>query len=501
MPKFPSRTFPLLIVVALLGSACVVSTRTQPTEQPKQTPAPSQPEAAPAEAPTAEPEAKTKDKKDKKETPRKNEPKVAEKPAAREKPTPEKVTPPSPAPVAPVAPTEPAPAAKIKAPEKPEPSQLVVPVRVTFASAVAKIDALVEKTAKQDWKRVSKPGDSPDIDVKYTLWRGPIEASFEEHTLRVIVPVKYAATVRAKVKNPLTGKDLWITKGETWGTTQEPQEIKATFHAKLSVSEDFAISAESKLDALDHGKAPSGEVCVKAIAQVCVAKSSLASQVRGHIEDHLKPRIQKALGQANKKIEESLNLKAHAQKLWAAVQQPRSLEKALSAACPKKSSAACKTRAWLVVQPRSLGLKQPYMDGADLRADLAISGDFAIVLDDKPKVTAVPLPKLQAVTGKEGVRIATTLRVPFDVLGPEVTKALQEKALDNKPEKQLELFGPTLTTVNQALRGALEQLAKGQLAIKGELTHAGIQDFRLGEHGVRADVVLSGQLGVTYTPK
>lgn len=65
------------------------------------------------------------------------------------------------------------------------------------------IDALIVKTAKQDWRTVSAPNAPTKVELKYTVWRDPIKASFADGTLKVGVSVRYAANVRVSAKNPL----------------------------------------------------------------------------------------------------------------------------------------------------------------------------------------------------------------------------------------------------------------------------------------------------------
>ena len=143
-------------------------------------------------------------------------------------------------------------------PTIPKATQIVVPVRVNFDAAVTKIDGLIQKTMKQDWQTVSASGAATKVEVKYQVWREPIKASFADHTLKVGVVVHYAAVVRASMKNPLGGR-IWITKGVTWGTKAEPQDITAKFHSKLEIADNFSIKSNTRLDDIDHGLHPKAQ--------------------------------------------------------------------------------------------------------------------------------------------------------------------------------------------------------------------------------------------------
>jgi hypothetical protein len=366
---------------------------------------------------------------------------------------------------------------------------MVVPVRVDFAESVARIDALIVKTMTQDWRTVSAAGAATKVEVKYTVWRDPITASFDDGTLRVGVNVRYAANVRASVKNPLGGR-IWITKGESWGTKAEPQQISAKFHAGMKIQDDFSVKVDAGLDDIDHGKAPSGNVCVKVIAKVCISKQAIAPMVHKNLEQQIVPQIQQALGKADKQLEQALMLQGHAQKLWTVLQQPQSLQKLGQANCPSEAGALCKTPAWLVARPESVGISQPRMDGKDLRVDLAIAGQIAVQLGDKPTLAPTPLPKLKTVTDPPGFAVRAQLRVPLDALGDELNKRLQDKHLVVKGGPELvvtrvaigDKFEPrfprrihVVVSVGGALKADLELV--GELVWDANKRELSVKDF------------------------
>ena len=367
-------------------------------------------------------------------------------------------------------PTEP------EAPPSPDATHMVVPVRVDFAEAVARIDEKIVRTAKQDWQTVSAPGDLTRVEVRYKVWRAPIAATFDDRTLKVGVTVRYAADVRVSTKNPFGGR-IWITRGESWGTRTEPQQIGAKFHATFAIKDDFSVKAGVELDDIDHGQAPSGEVCVQAGVKLCVSKAVIAPMVRKNLERYLVPRIEKALNAADEQLERSMNLKKHAQKLWGALQQPRLLPKLWQAGCPKDAGAACTSPAWLVAQPTALGVSQPRKDGKDLRVDLAVAGRLAVQLGDKPRTKPIALPKLKPVTDPPGFVVNAQLRVPMASLADELGQHLKGKQLGGRGAPEIEVVNVTLVEAADArpsrrlhlvvtVRGALA----AELQLWGELT-------------------------------
>lgn len=413
MMSFRSIRDAALATLLAFGSGCVIYSSPYPTSQPA--------------APTSRP-------------------KKAKKPAAKKPPRPAAKPPARPVPPKPARP----PTAKPKPPPKPAPrpnppkpapepddlpkgTHMVVPVRVAFAEAVERVDALIIKTAKQGWQTVSAKNAPTKVEVKYEVWRDPIQASFADGRLKVVVKVHYAADIRASAKNPLGGGTIWLTKGQTWGTRAEPQDLRAEFSAGLAIRDDFRVDSNTRLEDLDHGHAPSGTLCAGLkIIKVCIGKDKIAPMVHKKLEAQLVPQIEKALASADKEIEKALNLKPQAERLWSGLQQPQQLQKIGQANCPSQLGAVCSTPAWLVAKPEALGVSQPRMDGKDLRVDVAFAGQLAVELGDKPKVEPTALPRLSPVTGAPGFAVRARVQVPLPALAEEIERHLKSKPLGDR---------------------------------------------------------------------
>ncbi len=213
-------------------------------------------------------------------------------------------------------------------------------------------------------------------------------------------------------------------------------------------------------------------MCVKALFKVCVSKHTIAPMVHKNLEKQLVPQIEKALNNADHQLEKALRLKPHATKLWAAIQQPQQLQKLGQANCPSAAGALCTTPAWLVAQPESVGISQLRLDGKDLRVDLALAGQLAVKLGDRPKVTPTPLPKLKPVTDPPGFAVRAQLRLPLASLAEELNKRLKDKQLGAdliidkvKVSNQFDPRHPRRLTLVVSVGGALT----AELKVVGEL--------------------------------
>lgn len=376
-----------------------------------------------AEKPKAD---KPKDDKPKAEKPKADKPKD-DKPKA-EKP---KVEKPKPAEPEDAAETSKPPATDQPAdpPLPPEFSRLTVPVRVPFEKLVEGVDALLPKTQAQDYKRVTKDDAKVVLDVKYKAWRDPIEAKFKGDTFTVTVPVRYAANIRGKVKNPL-GRDYFpLVDGQTWGTSSSPQRMRVTVSIELDVNDEWKLTSRSKLEKIEHGPAPQGNFCAKVGIDVCTPKENLKGEVREHVERYLVPKIEEELAKADREIEKSLDLRGHASALWAALQRPLPLQKVGDKSCPTSPKSSCVEPAWLVLAPTNLGLSELSLVEGDLGVDVSLEGKLTTVTGKKPLVKAKELPKPSKPQGATAFQLRASLEVPVKIFGKELSQALSGSSL------------------------------------------------------------------------
>lgn len=319
-----------------------------------------------------------------------DKPKEEKPPKEEPKPEPPKETPPAPD-------------------AQPEHSKIVLPIRIPLETVQKELEAVLPTTDSKDWTKVTDGDDSPFAEIKYKLWRDPIDLKLEEHTFHVTVPVRYAATIRAQVKNPLNNDWMWIAKDETWGTTQDPQRITAHFEARVRIEDDFRVKSEIKLVKLQHGDPPSGKICKNAGIEICVTKESIAPKVRDGIDKRIEPKLKKALEKLDAQLERYLDLEKRAAKVWGTIQKPQLL--------------AGTKDAWLVVRPTAVGVGWPVLDGSDVRVDLAIQGRVSVDSGEKPMLKPEPLPKIIDVKGRPGLHVVAQLRIPAEVL----TKTLRRE--------------------------------------------------------------------------
>jgi hypothetical protein len=356
-------------------------------------------------------------------------------------------------------------------PPPPGVSRLTVPVRAPFEELVLKVDSLLPKTQSQDYQRMGQEGDSTVLDVKYKVWRDPIEAKFKGRTLTVVVPVRYAADIRGKVKNPFGSDYLPLNDGQTWGTKSSPQRMRVTMSLELDVNDEWKLESEAKLEKIEHGSPPKGNFCAHAGIDFCTPKENFAGEVRKNIERYLTPKITKELERAEGELRKNLDLRAQASALWAAAQKPLQLQKVGDKACPTALLSSCKKDAWLVFEPASFGLSELAIVEGDLGVDIGMEGKLRVVTGKKPKSGTEKLPKPAKLPGSTAFQLSATLDVPLNALAKEIRAVLSEKHLENDKKRlevrdvEVEVTGKGGLTLSIETKG----LYAGKLGMVGKL--------------------------------
>ncbi len=355
-------------------------------------------------------------------------------------------------------------------------SRLSIPVRAPFEQIIEHIDALLPKTQSQDYKRVTKDGDSLVLDVKYKAWRDPIEARFSGRTLTVVVPVRYAATIRGKVKSPFGNDYFPLADGQTWGTSSSPQRMRIPIELELNISDDWKVTTKSRVGKIEHGSAPKGNFCAKVGIDVCTPKSNVAGDVRANIEKFLLPQIIRELERADRAVAKSFDLRTHARQLWAGLQQPLQLQKKGAKECATSPVATCSEDAWLVLAPTRVGLSELAIVDGDLGVDVALEGKLSIATGKKPKVKVESLPNAAPLPGATSFQLRTHLEVPQKLLADEVRSAIKA----NLKDRELEIREVTLSGKSE---GKLTLTIKTKGALSGTLKAQGrvVLDQKKGE--------------------
>lgn len=201
-----------------------------------------------------------------------------------------------------------------------------LPVRVPLATIEELIDAVLPKHEKQGYRQWTRPGRSPAIEARYEIWRDPVKVRFSGSTLRVEVPVRYAARFHARLKNPFGGKWLRVARDEAWGTKRKPLRLRLKLRTQIEISRRWELSLKTAVEPPRHGPPPGGKICTGGGFKLCVAKSSIAPQVQKQMDAELMPRIRKAAADFDRQAVRMVALRSRVERLFKQLLRPRAAD-------------------------------------------------------------------------------------------------------------------------------------------------------------------------------
>jgi hypothetical protein len=198
-------------------------------------------------------------------------------------------------------------------------------VHVPLQLLATSIEAQIPEHETQERKLLTRPKSSPAIEASFEVWRDAVSVRFEGDSLHVDVPLRYAVKFDAKVKNPFGGKWIKVAKDEDWGSESEPQRLTLRVTTRVEINPQWELHLQTQVENPEHGPAPGGELCTSGVFKLCITKDSFAPEVRRRIDAEIVPRVRRELEALDRKIEQTVDLHARAERTWNGLTQPRSL--------------------------------------------------------------------------------------------------------------------------------------------------------------------------------
>jgi len=277
-------------------------------------------------------------------------------------------------------------------------------VRIPLSAIAAQIDAQLPAHEAKGMEPLTREGQSPALEASYDIWRDPVTLRYADDALHVDVPVRYAARFNARVKSPFGGW-LNIAKDEPWGTKKAPQRITLRVHTRVKLNARWELKLRSGIDAPEHGPPPDGKLCTGGSFKLCVAKSSVAPEVRQRLDAEIMPRMKQALGEVDQRLQGAVAIRSRLEQAWQALAQPRRLGDG---------------DRWVVFEPRQVGLVL-YQDGDALVVEPVVSARVSYY-EGQPQVPATPpFPDRSPLSDLPGERVP----LPAELIPPELRPWLQ----------------------------------------------------------------------------
>jgi hypothetical protein len=260
-------------------------------------------------------------------------------------------------------------------------------VRIPLRMIAALVDAQLPQHEAKGMEPLTREGQSPALEASYDIWRDPVELRFADRTLQVDVPVRYAARFNARVKSPFGG---WLTvaKNEPWGTEGDPQRLRLRVNTRVKVTAQWELQLRSKVERPEHGSPPGGKLCTGGAFKLCVSKDSVAPEVRKRIDAEIVPRMEQALGDADRQLEAAAALRARLEQAWRAIGKPQQFDA---------------HGRWVVIEPRQAALEL-HADADAIIIEPAVHARVSYH-ESKPKRLYPPLPDKVALSDLPGERM------------------------------------------------------------------------------------------------
>jgi hypothetical protein len=146
-------------------------------------------------------------------------------------------------------------------------------------------------------------------------------------------------------------------------------------------------------------------MCTDGSFKLCVPKASVAPQVRRRIDAEIMPRMQHALDEADRRLQDAAALRSRLEQVWQALAQPRSVDD---------------HDRWAVIEPRqaALGLRA---EGDAIVVEPAVSARVSYYDGKPPPVAPPPLPDKSPLSALPGKR----MQLPAELAPPQLRLLLK----------------------------------------------------------------------------
>ncbi len=299
------------------------------------------------------------------------------------------------------------------------PSLVSVLLNVPLDAVSDRIHRAVPETMEKGWHAIGDDSGRK-VELSYKARRERPRLSFKDGMLITTLQVSYQARFKARIRNPLPigGKWIRLTEAADWGTDAEPQRVLLTASTRLDISDDWKFKSKTRLHDIAFSDPPPGKICIKKGIRLCVSKSSLAPAINQQIERTLRPHLQRACKEIDRRLPEQVRLRERVQQLWSAIQCPIALDKGARPACDCRKQQG----PFLLLGPKALHTGDITGDRSRIRLAVGLTGRPRVVLGHCPPTVSRPLVRRQPLPPNPGLRLAVESELRFK----ELSKILQQ---------------------------------------------------------------------------
>ncbi len=260
----------------------------------------------------------------------------------------------------------------------PEVSTIVVPIRSTLAPLLPLIEAQVLKSVEsRGYENVPKQ----PYAVRYKIARDPIALNMEGSGLHATTTVHYSLEGCRITQKPFS-KETTLFPCVSCGFDEPMRDAYIALDAHVEWDENWRLRTRTKARPIEFGQR-----CKVTFINLDITDWKLA------------PVVNEQLQQTAKTIDANTpkltSIRPAAEQIWSSLQTPSEIA----------------PRTWLVMEPLDIALAPIAGRGLQVASALSLRTRTRIVVGERPRVAAKPLPSLHAAARDA----AAGVRVPFDV--------------------------------------------------------------------------------------
>jgi len=258
------------------------------------------------------------------------------------------------------------------------------PLSTTIESSIPGVlDAWGDWTAHNGW------------GIKYRIERGAVRTTIENgSTIHVSVDVTYRVKFARRVPRPFGGH-FWTTIGSC-GDGEPMRGVTVDFESTLRLGPDWNVRSSSRVLRTQHH-----DRC-----RITVANISITSL----IDAKLQGKLQEMAGTLDQHIQQRLDLRSRAQRLWSGIAKPLQIGDA-----------------WMVLNLEHVSITPPRLTETAVSTELRIRMRPVFFVGSSPPVAATELPPLgqHQGGGSPGFQGDVSIVIPFGQVKAWLARGIQ----------------------------------------------------------------------------
>ncbi len=335
-----------------------------------------------------------------------------------------------------------------------EPSTVFLPVRIPLDGFVREAEAWIPSDYQSEWQVVEKtafgqPLKAP-VATRFSLRRRPIEWRTTGDRIQMRLPVSY----RVELGRPNLERTSPARLGMGWKTVTScapPAGAALRIETALELHSDWSVTARSR---------PTLEL--QAPCRLQALGETVSLDITPQVRQAFQSSLERAAVELDRQIAARADLRQIAKTLWGRLHEPIALGE----------------QVWLKLQPQSVSLEMPRLEGGEIRTGLRLLGQPQLSGAKDSLTRPTPLPPLVPTPAGElpVFRMELDLDVPWAEVNQRLQEAMAGKEFKTAGNRRLRVVSASVAANGDRL--VLDATVEG--SFKGRVGMSGLPIIREG---------------------